>query len=260
MSFITTNPNPYLVNVPELQSVITTATGTTGELVSFTEYINTITNAATFNSIGSYNSGAITITSDLYLSNAALYVNDSPVIVSNNTLNGTLYTAMTVNNIEIARFNSNGMGIFTQTPAAALHVNGSAIFASTIYVSSFGVSATPSVGNIIADGYVQANGVVYPSDPSLKNDIKPYISNTLPRAVEFVWKATGERDIGVLATEVAEIEPACVQALSGQNDGKLAVDYSKLVVLCISQIEQLRARVNTLENELRLLNIKNEHI
>jgi hypothetical protein len=130
MSFITTNPNPYLVNVPELQGVIQSATGTTSDAVTFTEYIDTTTNAARFNSIGSYNSGAITVTNDLYLYNANIYVNDSPVIVGNNTINGSLYTAFTVNNIEIARLNSNGFGIFTQTPAAPLHVNGSAIIQS----------------------------------------------------------------------------------------------------------------------------------
>ena len=85
MSFITTYPNPYLVNVPELQSVIQTATGTTSDAVTFTEYINTTTNAATFNSIGSYNSGTISVTNDLHLSNANIYVNDSPVIIGNNT-------------------------------------------------------------------------------------------------------------------------------------------------------------------------------
>lgn len=254
MSFITTNPNPYIINVPELQSVLTNANGTAGDVVTFSEYIDTTTSSAAFNSIGSYNSGAITVTNDLHLSNAAIYVNDSPVIVSNNTLNGNLYTAMTVNNSEIARFNSNGFGIFTQTPVAALHVNGSSVFANTIYVSSFGATSGPSVGNIIADGYVQANGVVYPSDPSLKTNIKPYISNKWLRAVEFTWKATGERDIGVLATEVAELESACVRPLSGDGGGdKLAVDYSKLVVLCISQIEQMRERIQILEDELKLL-------
>ena len=170
MSFITTNPNPYLVNVPELQSVIQSATGTTSGAVTFTEYIDTVTNAATFNSIASYNSGIITITSDLYLSNANIYVNDSPVIVGNNTINGYIYTAFTVNNIELARLNSNGFGIFTQTPAAALHVNGSAIIQSdkgalTFYNSSnistaslsyTQTTSTLSVQNIAGDIMINA--------------------------------------------------------------------------------------------------------
>ena len=52
MSFITTNPNPYLVNVPELQGVIQTATGATNsDTLIFSEYDNTDTNSASFNNI-----------------------------------------------------------------------------------------------------------------------------------------------------------------------------------------------------------------
>jgi len=114
MSYITTL-NPFIVNVLELQSVLQTATGkvAAADTVQFTEYINTTTNTATFNSIGSYNSGKISVTNDVYLSNANIYVNDSPVIVGNNTINGNLYTAINVNNQEIARFNSNGLNIQT---------------------------------------------------------------------------------------------------------------------------------------------------
>ena len=148
MSFITTNPNPFIINVPELQSVIQNATGTTSDAVTFTEYIDTTTNAATFNSIGSYNSGAITVTNDLYLSNANIYVNDSPVIIGNNTINGNLFNAFTVNTAEIARLNSNGFGIFTQTPAAPLHVNGSAIIQSDTGTLSFYNAAGTSKGSV----------------------------------------------------------------------------------------------------------------
>lgn len=151
MSFITTNPNPYIINVPELQGVLTTATGTTSDAITFTEYIDTTTNAATFNSIGSYNSGAITVTSDLYLSNANIYVNDSPVIVGNNTFNGSLFTAFTVNNVEIARLNSNGFGIFTQTPAAPLHVNGSVIVQSDTGALRFQNAAGTEKGSVNFD-------------------------------------------------------------------------------------------------------------
>ncbi len=175
MSFITTNPNPYIVNVPELQSVLQSATGTISDEVTFTEYIDTTTNAATFNSIGTYNSGSITITSDLNLSNANLYVNDSPVLIGNNTLNGSLYTAFTVNNVEIARLNSNGFGIFTQTPAAALHVNGSAIiqsgslqFYNSSNVSTSAIEYTQatstlsitSVGDILIDSSAAGNVLI----------------------------------------------------------------------------------------------------
>jgi hypothetical protein len=120
MSFITTNPNPYIVNVPELQSVITSATGisSSNDSAAYTQYIDTATNSATFNGIGSFNSGNVAFTSDVYLSDAGLYV----------AANGT----------EVARLNSNGLGIFTQTPAAALHVNGTAIFSDVRIQSDSG--------------------------------------------------------------------------------------------------------------------------
>jgi hypothetical protein len=133
MSFITTNPNPYIINVPELQGVITSATGTSSveeAITTFSQYIDSTTNSGLFNTIGTFNSGNVVITSDLYLSNAGLYVNDSPVIVGNNTINGNLFTAMTVNNVEVARFVSGRLGVNTPAPAAELHVNGSVIVQS----------------------------------------------------------------------------------------------------------------------------------
>ena len=158
MSFLTTNPNPYIVNVPELQGVITSATGTstTDEtLTTLTQYIDSTTNTGSFNVIGSFNSGNVVVTSDLYLSNAGVYVNDSPVIVSNNTLNGNLFTAMTVNNVEIARFTSNGLGILTAAPTAALHVKGSAVFQSD----------TVSM-NFVNSGGTTTSGLYYDNSPS----------------------------------------------------------------------------------------------
>jgi hypothetical protein len=132
MSFITTNPNPFIINVPELQGVLTSVTGASASSNTISEYVDTITNAASFNSIGSYNSGTIAITSDLYLSNANIYVNDSPVIIGNNTINGNGYTAFTINNVEQARLNSNGFNVVGSmtfqsggVSNASINVNGS---------------------------------------------------------------------------------------------------------------------------------------
>jgi hypothetical protein len=132
MSFITTNPNPFIVNVPELQAVLTTVTGKQDNEVPYTEYVNTTTNGASFNSIGTYNSGNVVFTSDIYLSNAGIFINGTPVFTTTsvNSINGNLYLAVTINNQEVARFNSNGLGIFTQTPAASIHAVGSAILQS----------------------------------------------------------------------------------------------------------------------------------
>jgi hypothetical protein len=216
MSFITTNPNPFIVNVPELQSVLQSATGTTTDAVSYTEYIDTTTNAATFNSIGTYNSGSITITNDLNLSNANLYINDTPVLIGNNTINGNIYSAFTVNNVEITRLNSTGFGIFTQTPAAALHINGSAIIQSDNAGVQFYNSSNVSTSAI---GYTQTTSTL-----SIANSIGDILIDS---------SAAGNL---LISTTNLVLEGALVAASAGASTGtflrvKLNGIYYKLALL-----------------------------
>lgn len=204
MSFITTNPNPYIINVPELQGVLTSATGTTTAeeaLTTLAQYIDSTTNTGSFNFIQSFNSGNVVVTSDLYLSNAGLYVNDSPVIVSNNTLNGNLYTAMTVNNVEIARFTSNGLGILTPTPTASLHVKGSVVFQSDIVSMNFMNSA----GTV-------TSGVFYDDSPSTIT-LTNTSGNTTVEAVGGSVNLRMDADLGLEGT-------AILAAAAGAPSGK----------------------------------------
>jgi hypothetical protein len=71
--------------------------------------------------------------------------------------------------------------------------------------------------------------------------------------VEFEWIATAQRDIGVIADEVEEIEPACVKRA---QDGFLRVDYSKLVVLCLSELHALRAELTECQSTVRGLTVR----
>ena len=78
MSFLTTNPSPFLLNTPELQNVITSASGQNATATLATSvsdlltYINTDTASATLNTIGSYNKDYVYVTNNLNLSNAGL--------------------------------------------------------------------------------------------------------------------------------------------------------------------------------------------
>ena len=95
--------------------------------------------------------------------------------------------------------------------------------------------------------------MVYPSDPALKRSVRPYVPSRLPDPVEFEWKSTGLRDIGVLASDVAAIEPTCVQ--TGRT-GTQSVDYPKLVVLCLAECKALRTKVSDLEREVAQLRLQ----
>lgn len=174
-----------------------------------------------------------------------------------------------VDGSEFARLTSTGLGIQTITPRFSLDVvgnvyidsnlgigvssfllpldvKGGAIVRGPLYVSSFGATSSQT-GNIIASGDVFANGFFYPSDPLLKRDIVSYISPGLPTPVEFNWRSNGMRDIGVLADEVARLEPACV---TRSPAGTLTVDYAKLTVLLCAEVRILKSQISTLTARL----------
>lgn len=270
MAFLTTNPSPFIINVPELQNVINSATGSSG-LASISNavndiltYINTANSQININTIGSSTSGSITFTSNINLSNSVINFLGSNLLGSN-YLNGPAnYIAFQINSVEQARLTTTGFGINTTAPVSKLHVNGGtyissnlgvgvvnpmlavdvnggAIIRGSLYVSSIGTASTLN-GGIVASGNIYANGVFYPSDPILKKNIQIYNSPGLPTPVEYEWCESGARDIGVLANEIHIIEPACcVRA----PNGNMTVDYAKLSVLLIAEIRDLKNQMST---------------
>ena len=211
--------------------------------------VNTSNYGGRFNSLSSYTpNSVVTVNSDINLSNSASLLYNGNKLLTGNNVNGTTYFAIQVNSIEQARFTTAGLGVGLTTPLAKLDVNGSEIVRGSIYISSFGAPLTPSLGNLYADGNLYAHGIMYPSDPGLKRDFKPYIVNNLPDAFEFIWRSNGERDIGVNALTLKAIEPACVKTTPA---GTLVVDYPKLTVLCLAELKSLKAQVTELQSTVR---------
>jgi hypothetical protein len=275
MAFLTTNPSPFIINVPELQNVQNSATGASGlsalsnTINDILTFINTANSQININTIGAGTNGSITFTSNINLSNSEITFLGSNLL-SSNVLNGPgNFIAFQVSGVEQARLTATGFGIGTTAPALSLDVNGSAVISNSLgigasnpllpldvlggaivrgplYVSSFG-AVSSQTGNIIASGDMFANGFFYPSDPLLKRDVLPYISPGLPTPVEFNWRSNGERDIGVLADEVSRLEPACVNRSPA---GTLTVDYAKLTVLLCAEVRTLKNQISTLTARL----------
>jgi hypothetical protein len=258
MSFLTTNPNPYLINVPEFQNVITNASGASASLTTSVSdlltYLDTATGALSIATIGSSSNGAaVTVRSDLNLSNASLQFNNATALTSN-SVSGDPYLALQVQNVEGARLTTTGLGVGVTAPITRVDLDGGLLVRNgNITISTMGAAVTPTIGNLVADGDLYANGVFYPSDPALKTDVRLYDAKDLPTTVEFRWKSTGQRDIGVLATDVERIEPACV---SRAPNGTMNVDYAKLVVICLSEMRQLRAQVSVMREEIQALRMR----
>ena len=87
--------------------------------------------------------------------------------------------------------------------------------------------------------------------PRLCQDFKNYNGLDLISAIktyDYEWKSDKSRMYGVLAHELQKVIP---YAVSGEKDGKemQGVDYSKIVPILIKSIQELEARLKTLENK-----------
>ena len=249
MASILTNPSRFLVNVPELQNVVKSATGSSDSVSQLQTVVDTSSKTLKANYLQTFNNSNITVKNNLNLSNAQIYYNNTPLLLSNgiNAANNLLFD---VNNQEVARFTAAGyLGIGIQSPVAPLDVYGDTVVRqANLYISRFGLPSSITMGNVFADGDMYAAAFLTPSDPKLKKDATPYVVKDLPKPMEFTWIASGQRDIGVLADEVQAIEPRCVER---DKKGVLHVDYPKLVTLCLSEIHSLRNRVETLESTVK---------
>lgn len=247
MATNTTDRNNYLLNLNSLNNVITSASGTSATITALSnlqKIVNASNYGASINTLTSYSGSNITCTANINLSNSAIYFN-SNIGVTSNSISGNGYLAIKTNTVERARFTSNGVGIGVTVPLTNLDIAGSELVRGNLYISSMGGAGT---ANIYADGSVYAAGFIGPSDERLKTNIQPYVGARLPTPVSFQWKATGIDDIGFIAQEVAAIEPRCVS----QRDGILHIDYQRLLVLCVAEVQTLRAEVSTLRDMCKI--------
>ena len=139
----------------------------------------------------------------------------------------------------------------TATSAAAIGVRGND---STVAASFYNASTGGTVGSIV----INSGGVSYntTSDYRLKESVKP-ISGGLARVNAlkpsvYNWKSNGSTGEGFLAHELAEVVPF---AVSGEKDAMNAdgtiksqgIDMSRVVPILVAAIQELTARVQTLE-------------
>jgi hypothetical protein len=139
----------------------------------------------------------------------------------------------------------------TATSAAAIGIRGND---STVAASFYNASTGGTVGSIV----INSGGVSYntTSDYRLKESVKP-ISGGLARVNAlkpsvYNWKSNGSTGEGFLAHELAEVVPF---AVSGEKDAVNAdgsiksqgIDMSRVVPILVAAIQELTARVQTLE-------------
>ena len=87
-----------------------------------------------------------------------------------------------------------------------------------------------------------------------KTDITPFNSglsliNRL-RPVTFKWKSDGSPDLGLVAEEVAEIEPLLASYKDGRVEG---VKYNRLGVVLLNAVKEQQAQIESLKRQIELL-------
>jgi len=212
MANLTWGPSPYLVNIPTVSNVTTSATGA-GSIATLQSQVNSI---------------------------LTMVDTTNKKIKTNTIANFSTTPIQVVNPI---KFTAGAVGVSSFSSITGNYM----VQKGNIYISSMGAVVSCATGNLFCDGQVYANGTLCPSDPILKKEITPYKSIELPAPVRFTWKDSGVKDIGFLATDVKTCVP---EAVSVHPNGTQMVDYAKLVVTAIAEIRDLKAKLAELEKRI----------
>jgi hypothetical protein len=170
----------------------------------------------------------------------------------NITGSGTLTSSLTADRV-LLQDSSTFVQANTYTPMATFkNVSTNSSFANVIFFTN---NANSTVGTIKSSLYATQYNTS--SDYRLKEDIQA-VPNATARTLalkpcNFQWIGSSERTDGFIAHELAEQVP---EAVAGAKDAVDAdgnpeyqgIDQSKLVPLLVKTIQELEARITTLEN------------
>jgi hypothetical protein len=198
---------------------------------------------------------------------APINVGDTPQFKS-----GALGVGGIIYGYSNAFFDGN-VGIGTTTTEAKLHIKATntttapfrvddATNRSRFYIQpgtgNVGIGTTTPqyalgvVGNIYATGRILSS-----SDIRLKenvSEIKDALEKILKlQGVNFYWKGSGEKSIGLIAQEVEKIFP---EVINTDNSGMKSIDYGRLTAVLIEGIKEQQKEIDSLKQEVEKLKVQ----
>lgn len=221
-------PSPFVLNILELQNVVTSASGTnpvsilSNQVANLQQMVNYDLKRINVNSISNYDATPIQVYSPLNLCNVSL------------TANGTSVSGTT--SVSTIGSGLNGtLDIGGVSTSLLLQQSG---------VSSFFIGADCNATFI---GSVTATNFINSSDLRKKKNIRPIteyetILSSI-HGVRFEWIENGEKDIGVIAQDILPVLP---EAVTYSEDG-YKVAYMKIIPVLVEAVKSLQERVNILE-------------
>lgn len=230
------------------QAGFVTATGFIGSVFDAnTSRITTIYGTNSYYTNGFIGVGIVTTLTN---TNATLdRVNISGIVtVGNNpVLIGLTTTGTQAQRLQVEGkgYFSDSVGIGSTNPSSRLSVVGDGAFSGVVTATNLSVTGNSSLGNVSA-GIITCSDLNSTSDLGLKKDIRTY-PNSLQtvmnlRGVEFNWRDTDKKSIGVIAQEVQMIVPELV------SDTEIkTVNYNGLIGILIEAVKELKAEIDHLK-------------
>lgn len=219
-----------VLNIVELQNVITSATGLSpigylsNQVANIQEMVRYDIKQINTNSISNFDTSPIKVYSDLNLCNVALTINGGTV----GTTGGRLST-----------FGNSTTGLLTLGIGS-----GTGLLFQQGAVSSFYIDSNTNAkftGSVTAANFITASDRTLKKNIGKITDYETILSSV--NGVRFEWIESGAADIGVLAQEVLPVLPEAVEG----TEGSYKVAYLKFVPVLIEAVKDLQGRVAALE-------------
>lgn len=119
---------------------------------------------------------------------------------------------------------------------------------------------SPLIGGDFTLNRVYVNGVLaHSSDIRLKKEIST-LEDSLDkvlklRGVDFTWKESGKKDIGLIAQEVEEVFPELVTIDDSTSENYKSIEYSNLVAPLIEAVKEQQVEIETMQKQIDELNL-----
>jgi len=220
-----------VLNIVELQNVITSASGLTpvgylsNQILNIQQMVRYDIKQINTNSISNFDTTPIQVYSDLNLSNTSI------------TSNGASYSGSGATGL--SSFGTSATGLLTLGIGTSTGLLFQQSTISSFYIDS-NTNAT-FVGTVTASNFITASDLRLKKKVNRITDYETILSSI--NGVRFEWANSGTSDIGVIAQEVLPVLPEAVE----NTDGSYKVAYLKLIPVLVEAVKSLQARVKALE-------------
>jgi hypothetical protein len=259
--------NSYVLNITELQNVVTTASGLS-PVSALSNTVAQIQQMVIFdekriaaNTISRFSQSPIQVIDSMnFASNAVLTLNNIEVTASGSTTTTNYGSVSTIGNAgnytnyastTLSTDTAISMQVGLLTPMT-IDAAGNTTITGGLTLAGAG---TPGAGLYLTCmdslGTAQWQTLAIPSDERLKTDIRPIHNYSAVleaiRGVRFRWSDGGAQDIGVIAQDLLPVLPEAV--IEGIDGRPHLVHYNKIIPVLVEAIKGLEERVKELERQ-----------